>query len=59
VLNENRDHTEKKEVFLHLLEEYFSEDEAERVLKTIIDWGRYAEIFAYNADTGVLSLDNP
>lgn len=59
VLNENRDHTEKEEVFLSLLEEYFSEDESERVLKTIIDWGRYAEIFAFNYDTGVLSLENP
>jgi NitT/TauT family transport system ATP-binding protein len=59
ILNENRDHTEKQEVFLTILEEYFSEEEAERVLKAIIDWGRYAEIFAYDADTRVLSLDNP
>lgn len=59
VLNENKDHTEKGEVFLNLLEDYVSDEEAERILKTIIDWGRYAEIFAYNADTGVLSLDNP
>jgi len=59
VLNENRDHQEKQEVFIYLLEEYFSEDEAERVLKTVIAWGRYAEIFAFNYDTGVLSLENP
>ena len=25
----------------------------------MIDWGRYAEIFAYDAKAGVLSLENP
>ena len=29
------------------------------VLKTMIDWGRYAEIFAYDVKTGILSLENP
>ncbi len=48
---------EKK--FLEELENYFSEDEAERILKTVIDWGRYAEIFAYDYDSGELSLENP
>ncbi len=26
-------------------------------LDTLIDWGRYGEIFRYNSDTGILSLD--
>jgi NitT/TauT family transport system ATP-binding protein len=25
----------------------------------MIDWGRYAEIFAYDFNTGILSLENP
>lgn len=48
-----------EEVFLDMLDQYFSKDEAKRVLTTVIDWGRYAEIFAYNANNGVLSLDDP
>jgi len=35
-----------------------SEEEAERVLETVINWGRHAEIFAYDYDDEVLSLEN-
>jgi hypothetical protein len=36
-----------------------SEDEAERILPAIVDWGRYAELFAYDYRTGVFSANNP
>ena len=52
-------HVRKKERFLSKLEDYLSEKEADRVLKTMIDWGRYAELFAYANNTGMLSLENP
>ncbi len=29
------------------------------MLETVINWGRYAELFAYDYDRGVLSLENP
>ena len=45
--------------FLRELEDSLSEAEAERVLQVIIDWGRYAELFAYDYDTGVFSAENP
>lgn len=45
--------------FLHELEDSLSEDEAERVLQVIIDWGRYAELFAYDRTAGVFSTENP
>lgn len=45
--------------FLNKLEKYLSEEAAEEVLKVAIDWGRYAEIFAYDYNTGTLSLENP
>ena len=45
--------------FLSKLEDFLSEKEAERVLRTMIDWGRYAELFAYDFNTGILSLENP
>jgi NitT/TauT family transport system ATP-binding protein len=32
---------------------------SKRVLRTMIDWGRYAELFAYDFKTGFLSLENP
>jgi hypothetical protein len=25
----------------------------------MIDWGRYAELFAYHHDSGILSTENP
>ncbi len=59
VLDERRGNKASEERFLTRLEDYFSEKEAERVLRTVIDWGRYAEIFAYDFNTGMLSLENP
>jgi len=38
------------------LEEHFSEEEAERQLATAIHWGRYGELFDYDADSGRLFL---
>jgi len=52
-------HRALEENFLSLLEDYLTEQEADRVLQTVIDWGRYAELFAYDYNTGVLSLENP
>jgi NitT/TauT family transport system ATP-binding protein len=36
-----------------------SEEFAERTLWAVINWARYAEVFAYDEGAGVLSLDNP
>jgi NitT/TauT family transport system ATP-binding protein len=44
------------EFFQDLLDEHFSEDEARRQLETAIQWGRYSEIFDYDAATGKLTL---
>ncbi len=59
VLDERRDNRAKEDRFLRELEDFFSEDEAERVLRTVIEWGRYAELFAYDEGAGILSLENP
>ena len=59
VLDEKNSHRVSEERFLSKLEDYLSEKEAERVLRTMIDWGRYAELFAYDFNTGILSLENP
>ena len=52
VLDEKVGHRVSEERFLSKLEDYLSEKEAERVLRTMIDWGRYAELFAYDFNTG-------
>lgn len=59
ILDERPNHRESENFFLSELEEYLSESEADRVLTVMIDWGRYAEIFAYDYDSGDLSLENP
>jgi NitT/TauT family transport system ATP-binding protein len=53
-------HGEKvsEDEFEHELEAYFTKDEGKRVLATIIDWSRYAEIFAYDYNSGFLSLED-
>ena len=58
VLDERPGHRAPAARFLRELEDHLSEEEAQRVLETVIDWGRYAEIFAYDYDTEVLSLEN-
>jgi NitT/TauT family transport system ATP-binding protein len=44
------------EFFEDLLDEHFSEGEALRQLETAIQWGRYAEIFDFDAASGKLTL---
>jgi NitT/TauT family transport system ATP-binding protein len=58
VLDERPGHRAPAARFLRELEDHLSEEEAERVLETVINWGRHAEIFAYDYDSEVLSLEN-
>jgi len=59
VLDERPGHSAPEGRFLAELEDYLSEDDARQVFETVINWGRYAELFAYDIDSGVLSLENP
>lgn len=43
--------------FVDVLRRGFSEEEARRQLDTAISWGRYAELFDYDADDGLLMLE--
>jgi NitT/TauT family transport system ATP-binding protein len=43
--------------FLAELEDHFSDNEAERVFETFINWARYAEIIEYDYNSGIISLD--
>jgi len=44
--------------FLDLLRRGFSEDEARQQLKIAVDWGRYGELFDFDANTGQLTLEH-
>jgi NitT/TauT family transport system ATP-binding protein len=58
VLDERPGHRAPAARFLRELEDHLSEEEAVRVLDTAINWGRHAEIFAYDYDSEILSLEN-
>ena len=45
--------------FREELEDYMSEEYAERTLRAVINWGRYGEIFAYDEVSETFSLENP
>jgi NitT/TauT family transport system ATP-binding protein len=55
-LRAKADRTLPDDFFSDILDEHFSADEAERQLSTAIHWGRYAEIFDYDAKSGRLYL---
>jgi NitT/TauT family transport system ATP-binding protein len=59
VLDERPSHTAPEARFRNELEDYMSESAADETLKTIISWGRYAELFAYDEQSETFSLENP
>ncbi|TAL82153.1 MAG: nitrate/sulfonate/bicarbonate ABC transporter ATP-binding protein [Beijerinckiaceae bacterium] len=59
VLDERPAHWARAARFLEELEDYMSEEYAETTLKSIINWGRYGETFAYDEASETLSLENP
>jgi NitT/TauT family transport system ATP-binding protein len=59
VLQERPNHRAPASRFLTELEDHLSEDYASDTLDRIINWGRYAELFAYDYDTETFRLDEP
>jgi len=55
-LESTNDGTLNERFFLDLLGRGFTEDEARAQLDTAIDWGRYGELFEYDADDAELVL---
>ncbi len=56
VLHRKSDHAIADEFFHDILDEHFSEDEVLRQFETALNWGRYAEIFDYDRESGKLTL---
>ncbi|HEY2466610.1 MAG TPA: nitrate/sulfonate/bicarbonate ABC transporter ATP-binding protein [Terracidiphilus sp.] len=48
-LDAKSDHTVPEEFFLDMLDEQFSDEESQRQIETAVTWGRYGEIFDFDA----------
>jgi len=55
-LQSKTDHTLPYDFFYGILDEHFSNEIAMRQIDTAIEWGRYAELFDYDAETQRLML---
>jgi NitT/TauT family transport system ATP-binding protein len=59
VLDERESHTASWNRFLDELEDHMTEDAADETLTAVIGWGRFAELFSYDDDSAMFSLENP
>jgi NitT/TauT family transport system ATP-binding protein len=59
VLDERASHQARKSRFIDELEDFMNEDAAEQTLRAVVQWGRYAEAYAYQDDNAMFSLENP
>jgi len=59
VLDERSSHRAPRSRFSDELEDHMPPEAAEQTLRAAISWGRYAEVFAYDDQTQMFSLENP
>jgi len=59
ILDERESHTAPKTRFLDELEDHMTPDMAEQTLRAIVSWARFAELFAYDDDSSMFSMENP
>jgi NitT/TauT family transport system ATP-binding protein len=59
VLDERASHSAPRTRFLDELEDHMAVDTAEETLKSVISWARFAELFSYDGDAELFSLENP
>ena len=59
VLDERPSHRAPASRFREELEDYMSEDYADTTLRTVINLGRYGELFAYDENAQTFSYENP
>lgn len=57
LLRNNEEKSVDREIFLGKLSTHLPPDDADRLLKIIIDWGRFAELLGYNADAEEVYID--
>ena len=59
VLDERPGHRAPRIRFETELEDQLSEEDAAETLQTVVSWGRFGELFSYDDQAEVFSLDNP
>jgi len=59
VLDERPAHTARKSRFFDELGDYMSDESAEQTLRAVTSLARYAELFAYDDENAIFSLENP
>jgi NitT/TauT family transport system ATP-binding protein len=59
VLDERPGHRAPRIRFETEIEDHLAEEDAHNTLRAIISWGRYAELFSYDDDAEMFSLENP
>jgi NitT/TauT family transport system ATP-binding protein len=59
VLDERASRTAPRRRFIDELEDKFTDDAADETLRAITSWGRFAELFSYDAESETFSLENP
>jgi NitT/TauT family transport system ATP-binding protein len=59
VLDDRASHRAPGRRFSDELEDYMSEEYAEETMRAVTQWGRYAEIYAYDEGQDLFSLENP
>ena len=57
LLQENESHEITREQILEKLAEMIPNENNEQTFDTLVNWGRYAELFGYNDDTETFYLD--
>jgi NitT/TauT family transport system ATP-binding protein len=58
-LQKKSNHTMPVEFFRDLLDERFAQVEVEQQIETALNWGRYAELFTYDAEDDTVHLHAP
>ena len=56
-LQRSEDHRADEDAFLEIFAIHLPSEDPESVLKTVIDWGRYAELIGYDPEERALYLD--
>src|SRR5271157_3274754 len=59
VLDDRASYSARKSRFIDELEDFMSEEAADKTLRNVVRWARYAEAFAYDDENAMFSLENP
>ncbi|MDE1940473.1 MAG: nitrate/sulfonate/bicarbonate ABC transporter ATP-binding protein [Alphaproteobacteria bacterium] len=59
VLDERANHAAPRRRFIDELEDHMTEEAAEQTLRAVISWARFAELFSFDKETEMFSLENP